>query len=391
MSDFDRLAANLEGQLDSLVSSVLERVREKGAGLDRRNGDGWGQVDELTRESLAAQLRSFRRGLLPESCPEVDAAAVAALAKVAELEVLLNGYRACQVTLWEAWFALVEDSPKLAVSQRREFLSRGSDFFFRYADLLGDYVADAYQHEVELLRGNGEQRRFRAIKELIDGEPRAGSSLDFELDRHHLGLIAWGEDPAGVARRLADELGRPLLSVRPLERTQSCWAWISGTRPLDPAEERVLAGFEPATGRLALGLEGFGEAGFRASHRQAQRARRFARVPGPALLRYEDVVVEALASENEDDARAFVAYELRGIEDDSPTSQRLRETLAAYFASEYNAASAGATLGVHQQTVANRLRVAEERLGRKSIGARRVELEMALRLRTLLSSSSATG
>jgi len=47
------------------------------------------------------------------------------------------------------------------------------------------------------------------------------------------------------------------------------------------------------------------------------------------------------------------------------------------------AASAAATLGVHQQTVANRLRAAEERLGH-SVGSRRVELEIALRLRAAL-------
>jgi DNA-binding PucR family transcriptional regulator len=95
------------------------------------------------------------------------------------------------------------------------------------------------------------------------------------------------------------------------------------------------------------------------------------------------VAVEALASENRADARAFVAHELRGIDDDSASSLHIRETIAAYFAAEHNAASAAAALGIHQQTVANRLRAAEDRLGRP-VGARRVELETALRLRACL-------
>ena len=136
--------------------------------------------------------------------------------------------------------------------------------------------------------------------------------------------------------------------------------------------------------RIAVGLEGFGEPGFRATHRQALRARSFARLDDPPLLRYEDVVVEALGTENDEDARSFVAHELRGIDDDSSRSGEIRDTLAAYFAAQCNAACAAATLGVHQQTVANRLRAAEQRLGYQSIGDRRVELEMALRLRDAL-------
>lgn len=108
-----------------------------------------------------------------------------------------------------------------------------------------------------------------------------------------------------------------------------------------------------------------------------------ARKTDRSVVFYADVAVEALASDNQADARAFVAHELRGIEDDSPSSQRIRETIVAYFAAEHNAASAAAALGVHQQTVANRLRAAEERLG-QPVGARRVELETALRLRSCL-------
>jgi DNA-binding PucR family transcriptional regulator len=137
---------------------------------------------------------------------------------------------------------------------------------------------------------------------------------------------------------------------------------------------------------VAIGLEGAGPEGFRSSHRQALRARRFGAEVGPELLFYDSVAVEVLAIENEEDARAFVAHQLRGIEDDSVTSRRIRETLEAYFAAEHNAASAGAALGVHQQTVANRLRAAEERLG-GAIGPRRVELEVALRLKACLDRS----
>jgi PucR C-terminal helix-turn-helix domain len=378
--EFEFLCDALRAQIDSLAAASLERL---GAG-----GPGWQsasfapeQIAASCRAGMESQLRHFRLGALPERCPEDAAALLARFAKAAELEFLLKSYRCDQAVLWEAWFELVEDDRGLGAEGRRDLLARGSTFFFSYADLLTAYVADAYKRELKRLRGGSEPRRLRAIRCLLDGDPAGGSLLDFDLSRYHLGLIAWGEDSLGPARELAAHLRRPLFSASPPDHSGVCWAWLSGTRPLDFATERGLRCFEPSGGCLAIGLEAFGEDGFRATHHQALRARRFAREGGPPIVCYAEVALEALATENEQDARAFVAHELRGIEDDSPGSERLRETLAAYFAAEYNAASAAAALGVHQQTVANRLRSAEERLGGRSIGARRVEIEMALRLR----------
>ena len=180
--------------------------------------------------------------------------------------------------LWEAWFALVEDSPQLAPDRRRELLSRGSEFFFRYADLLSDYVAEAYQREARRLRGNGEQRRIqrdqgaprrRSARRLLARlRPRAPSPRP-----HRLGRGPRRPPPASSP----PSLGRPLLFVSPLERTQPAGPGSAGTRPLDARRGAPPArASSPPAARLALGLEAFGEAGFRATHRQALRARRFA-------------------------------------------------------------------------------------------------------------------
>src|SRR4029077_16606186 len=148
------------------------------------------------------------------------------------------------------------------------------------------------------------QRRFRAIKALLGEEPLAAAvaEIDLDLEQHHLGLLAWGERGEEAARELASRLGRPLLVVAPLE--QSWWGWISGGRPLGPSEERALGSFEPQVDAgPAFGLQEFGVRGFRATHRQAQRARMLTPPGLPALTRYADVAVEALATENEQEAR----------------------------------------------------------------------------------------
>lgn len=90
----------------------------------------------------------------------------------------------------------------------------------------------------------------------------------------------------------------------------------------------------------------------------------------------------ALASHDEEGARAFVAHEL-GLLEGGRRGEVWRETLRAYFASGQRASSAASILGVHERTVANRIRTIEERLGRP-VGSRGSELETALRLERLL-------
>ena len=104
---------------------------------------------------------------------------------------------------------------------------------------------------------------------------------------------------------------------------------------------------------------------------------------GRPITHYAEVALESLAAVDEDAAAAFVARELAGLDGDDVRSTRLRQTLRAWFAAGHNAAAAAAALGVHEQTVAQRLRTVEERTGRP-VAARRAELETALRLRDLL-------
>lgn len=379
--EFVSLARVLEEELEAVSRTAAKRLGEMTPGWMSDSVFSAAEIGSFVRGSLEVELRGFRRGVLPDGCPDIDARCARAAAQVGALKFLLMIYRIARSELWQAWFDRVEGSPTDAQA-RNELLRYGSEYFAFYAERLSDFVIEVYQHEIEQRVRSGEQRRFDAVRTLLEGSSFAASRLDVDLDQHHLGLVAWGGGGEAGARELAAALGRPLLLIGPLNG--SWWGWISGSRPLTAGQERLLREFEPSgDAHLAVGLEARGEEGFRATHRQALGARRVRRDAGRRLTRYADVAVEALAADNPDDARAFVAHELRGIDDGSPASGRIRETILAYFAAGHNAASAAAALGVHQQTVANRLRAAEDRLGR-SISARRVELETALRLREFL-------
>jgi hypothetical protein len=380
-AEFGRLIEQLEGRLDHLAAEGLEATRGRLPRWITETGEIWRQLRECIRGTLRTEWAAFRDGFLPGRLPDIDATLIVLAARVGDLSSVLAGYRFAQMALWGSWFELIEASVD-DDDVRQELLRHGSEYFFQYADLVNRYMAEGYQRSVERAAAQGEHHRLQALKTLLEADPLSGSNLDVDLSHYHLGCVAWGKGADLALRGLGADLDRSVqLSLR---LRDNWWGWLSGIRPLDADQRARLRRFQPPPGiRVAFGLEGFGEAGFRASNHQALRAQWVA-PPGPAVIHYEDVAVETLATEAEGDARAFVAHELRGIDDPSAASARLRETLAAYFAAELNAASAAAALGVHHQTVTNRLRVIEERIGRPP-GSRHLELAVALRLRATLS------
>ena len=371
-------------------SSRLEAEGEQiGIAVGERIGSGWplglafGEEapGEALRESLAAMFEFFRSGAMPLACPEADASTAVLAAKLGSLKTLHHGYRSLEIGVWRSWLSIVEEG-EFNPETRDGLLRHGLEFFSRYFEAMRDFVTDVFQAAIEHRAGDKDERRLEAVRAVLEAEPNAAEQLGVELEAHHLGLLAEGADGPAAARGLAKALGRAILLVGPVGG--SWWGWISGVRPLEGAGERALRSFEPPEeSSLAIGLEGFGAEGFRSTHGQAIKARAVAPVGGGRLSYFGDVAVAALALASPEDARAFVVHELRGIDQETSSDQRIRETILAYFAAGHNAACAAAALGVHQQTVTNRLAAAEERLGR-SVASRRVELETALRLRALL-------
>jgi DNA-binding PucR family transcriptional regulator len=388
---FRQLARKLQTRSEELADRLMERAREEIPKwlIDRPEvGEA---VRSLTAASIDAELRAFQRLRLPTRLPDADVGWAHAAAQVGALEevaVMVDGYRRGHQVQWEAWFELVErEEPD--PERRRELLQRGWRFFFDYAGRLGQMVTQEFLAErARRLRGH-EERRIRLVQEVLDGGSVDSAKLDYDLDSHHLAAIAWGAAGPDALRALARELDRRLLLVAVVEETW--WGWLGGRSPLTPdPRQSVLRAGPPAGARLALGAEGRGPDGFRRSHRQAQQAHRAARNREEPVTHYDDVALEALAASDLAAAREFVARELEGLDDDDARSRRLRETLAAYFAAGHNAAATAAALGVHEQTVALRLRAVEERVGRP-VAARRAELETALRLRDYLPPAPAPG
>jgi DNA-binding PucR family transcriptional regulator len=133
---------------------------------------------------------------------------------------------------------------------------------------------------------------------------------------------------------------------------------------------------------LAVGEPRRGLEGWRLTHHEAQAARQvMLRRPRP-LSRASDVVLLAAVLRDELLARSLRETYLSPLDGHGDSGAVLRETLRAYFAAGFNAATAAAALEVDRHTVQRRLRKVEEFLGRL-LHSCHAEIEVALSLEEL--------
>lgn len=373
-------ALALSGRLDELAARQLAALAIELPEWTVERPDLREPEEAIARGSLRDQLETLRSGaLLPTTSPPWDAELIRlAVSVAAPLGPVMTTYRTGSALLLDAWIDEVERlDPER--DQRTALLRAGLCFFSSYAGRLSLLAIPAYRAARDAALRSGEQRRAEAVQALL-ADPQADTAgLDHELAGAHLALVAWGPQARDAIVALARELDRSPLLLEQAEGTW--WAWLSGTRPLAPDRRAALASWRPPRGvRAALGGEHAGREGFGRSHREARDAHRAAVRRSDAVTRHADVALELLASADEEAARRFVAGELRALGGPGARAEALRATLAAYFAAGHNAAAAARGLGVHEQTVVNRLRAVEEEVG-APVAQRRAELETALRLR----------
>lgn len=374
----EELLSGRDELADELVGAIHRRVPEF---ADFDGPELW----EAVRDSCLANLETGLAAIggdrrVPERVPD-DARELALITARLGLPLgaLLRTYRIGHAIVWERMFELLE-AEGIDAPARREAIATVSAYLFDHVDQVSSMVAEEYTAERDRLLRSREQRRTQMIRDVLDGadpDPAtATGALDYDLRLNHLALVVSGPDPEAAVRALAQALGAPHRLVVVLT-ADTAWGWLGRAREFELPER--LPAVEGA--RISFGEPAAGVDGFRTSHRQSRDAHRVALRAGPRdqPVRYDEVALETLAAGDEGRAAVFVARELRGIDGEDARSRRLRATLRAYFAAGQNASSAAAMLGVHEHTVAYRLRTVEEALGRP-VNARRAELETALRL-----------
>jgi DNA-binding PucR family transcriptional regulator len=354
-------APELLASTEANVGQVL-RVLKAGAEISRAS---------LPPEALAFMRSNVRRGVT--------------------LPVLLRSYRLGHAWLWGQWSQALQER----IGDPEELLAaqdRTSAFMFAYVDRLCDLLVQEYGSEAEQLTRGTAQLRADAVRAILSGEPADEEALrtrlGYELRREHVALRVFSAatEVRGLERAVGEAAAA--LGVRePLvvpSGAVSFDVWCGSYEGFDTA---MLERYEPPEGvRVAFGRPWRGLEGFRRSHEEAVHAARvvsLARGATGPVTGYAQVELVSLLACDLPRARAFVASRLGPLASTSESAQRLRETVRAFLAAGGSATRVARELYVHQNTVAYRVKRAEELLGRR-VTEDTVELTCALALAATL-------
>ncbi|OBG52176.1 hypothetical protein A5669_25455 [Mycolicibacterium fortuitum] len=281
----------------------------------------------------------------------------------------------------------------------------GSAWMFAYVDAALCLVEEVYTAERDRWLRSAAASQAETIATILAGEPIdtdvATRRLRHDVRRVHVAAIAWlesheeGRNTQAVLeaaiRDIASAIGNQKPLVHPLGILSTA-AWISSHSPIPSKvldELRFRTANAPGV-RVAIGEPAPGIGGFRSSYVEAVEAQRVARLAGRAagsVTRYDNVSLRAIATANLDQARDFVRRELGPLGEMDETTRRLAATVRAYLDENCSRGRTAKRLHVHDNTVAYRIRQAEELLGR-SLERRTLELRVALALADVVAESS---
>ncbi|WP_372791057.1 PucR family transcriptional regulator [Paraconexibacter sp.] len=401
------MAEDLIPDLDEVATWLADAIHEQIETLDRT-------IHEDTARSCRSNIGLIAQMMRDDVEPFTAVAPAEAMHYAREfvrrglpIEDLMRAYRVGHQVfvgvLLDRLRDRVEDRDLLA-----ESVSFCSAWMFPYLDAVQLGITEAFMHERERWVRSAAALRADEVRAILDGttvdERRAAQRLRYELARTHVAVVLWGEEgededgTIGIFERVAHDIERTLggtdaLCVPLGRRTLAAWIGMRSTP--DVGVLRALRDKDAlAVGvRVAVGDPHDGIGGFRRSHEEAQLARRVVqlgrRAPG-ALARYGDVALTGLLTHDVGEARRFAERELGALGAETDASRRIAATLRVFLEEGSSFVRAARRLGVHENTVAYRVRRAGELLGHP-VEDRQLELRVALMLADVLRRSGTEG
>ncbi|MDX6635531.1 MAG: hypothetical protein QOF06_1734 [Solirubrobacterales bacterium] len=272
------------------------------------------------------------------------------------LETALRRYLAAEKLLTD--FVLEEAAGIDPCLLRAAMAAQGAAF-----ERLVAIATEEYGREVRARPASHEARLVERTRRLLAGELVDPSILEYELCGHHLGLVACSADARPLIRRLAGEVGCRSLILTP--SGEELWAWLgSGREPVDPTAVRdwLAAAGDPEQ-PIGMGEPKSGRDGWRLTHEQARAALWVAKAKSVPVIEYTEAALLASIGRDAILTASLQEKYLLPLAGERDGGQVLRATLRSYFQADRNSSSAAAALGVSRQTVANRLRTAEQCIG----------------------------
>jgi hypothetical protein len=387
------LLGDVSGLADDMLKYLVERIPEVGGDAELR-----GLTLGSCSSNLEAVLSMFRHGI-DVSAAEAPVTALeharAMAARGHSVDVMLRFYRLGHEYFTEKLSDSLTDwiaDPAVALRTFAE-LER---FGFRYIDRISSLVADEYVAELDRRQNQARAERDDVVRALLAGErvdsARAERVLSHRLTGRQVGFVCWAEDRGVDLDGFAKRVGRYLGDGHPLVVTDgplAVWGWASTTG--DVKSSTMAAEFAgPAENvHIAVGSPHPGAAGFRASHLEAIRTRRVIELSGraaPSITAFSDVALVDAISRDLETARAFVAAQLGDLARDGAKERGERAALLAVLDAQGSPTAAAHSLGIHKNTVLQRVRRAEGRRGRPATN-KVAELHAALLVCDVLGAS----
>ncbi|MBJ7329709.1 MAG: helix-turn-helix domain-containing protein [Solirubrobacteraceae bacterium] len=356
-------------------------------------------TSRASREIIRSFLWVVRTGMPVASVrvpsDPLDAArgrARAGLALVPLLRLCHLGHGAF-LTTWDHELSRLDAPPAVLM----EASAASQRLSFSWMDSMSRQLAAAYDDERRSLAVTGEAHRAQTIRAILSGDAHDVDGLSrllgHDLRRHHVGVLAWttgSGDPDQLAaplRRAVVEVAETLGGSRPLVMSHARavlagWVAIADPKTAAAAIAQLTSRARADRVSIALGEPAFGVPGFRATHRDAQDAFRvaiLARRRLGSVVSYRKVELAALASEDLSRVTRFVRDHLGPLAADDDEHSRLRATLRLFVEERGSRVGVARRLGIHANTVGNRVRACEELLGRE-VAEHGVELHVALAL-----------
>lgn len=308
----------------------------------------------------------------------------------AEVNDTLRFYRLGQGFFLQRWtedlIAAIGDRERLRV-----VMLQSAAFMVEYIDIVSARVSAEHLAERERRQRRSALMRVEVVGALLRGEPvdagHAERVLGHRLDRRQLAFLCWAESGADAPEleRAAVAVAEALGSAHPLliaDSPRLLGGWVT-RRDEAPVDRDRLAATVAALGgsvAVACGTVRPGVEGFCASRREAERARRVGELSGHGpVTHFDDVALLDLLSSDVPAARAFVHAELGALAGPDDATAAIRQTVLAVLAPRGGPAAAARDLGLHRNTVLQRIQRAEALRG-APITVRSPELYIALML-----------
>ncbi|PRZ40530.1 PucR-like helix-turn-helix protein [Antricoccus suffuscus] len=406
-----RLAAQAAGNLNARQTDITDSMTELLAGIEYLVADQ--HLRDLMQASIEGNVKTIFHVIanqIPIDHLQASTAAVEYALRLAQRGIsansLIRAYHMGQDNLLAAFF---DESQRLDCDAdlKVEVMHYVSSVLYQYIDWICVYLLDVYEEEQRRWSTTTGNVSASLIHKILSNEAvnvaTFAKETGYSLDQFHVGIVLWtpGADPAHeevmMLERFARDLATQAQTSSPpiftaIDRNTG-WAWLPMGKTAKTVTVAEIGDLVERTngGRVSIGLPGYGVSGFRRTHEEAEATKILSlasagHVPNPVSYGDPGVAIVSVLTRDLDTTRSWIYEVLGPLADNTPSNERLRETLQCFLRTGGSYTQSSELLHLHRNSVKYRVAKALEERGRP-LTVDRLDVEVALQACQFLGSA----